>query len=118
MFVPSRRRDSDGGGVAVELGRSDGVDDGLFGNLGRPKAGEGRRVAVAQRNNGPWARFFDIIHDLIENTSYGYRRRRVQHLVSPEPPLLCCGPVFHLSPPLLRDSIGESEDGVTEGEFH
>lgn len=105
--VPSGRKNTDGGGIPVEFGGVEGVGDGVVGNLGGPKAGGSRGVAVAERDDWPGVRFIDVPHDLVEYASDCDCRRRAQHLVPPESPSLR-RPVFHLP---LSSSLRFSSSG-------
>lgn len=92
--VPPGRKNTDGGGIAVEFGGAEGFGDGVVGDLGGSEAGESRGVAVAEKDYGPRVRLVEVPHDLVEYAFDRDRRRCAQHLVSPESPSLR-RPVFH-----------------------
>ena len=58
--VPSSRKKADGGGIRVEVGRPDGVNDCVFCNRSSPKTGKRRRIAVAEGNHRPLVFFAKI----------------------------------------------------------
>lgn len=59
--LPSGRRNTKGGRIAVVVGSPESIDDGIFGYGARPKARKRRGVAVAKVNDGSLVLFVQIL---------------------------------------------------------